>query len=430
MFSTCMVIFLFYGIAHADLKDGLVAYYPFNGNANDERGNGGNYGTVYGATLEVGRFGKQYSAYKFNGINNYIFSNGYNFVGSKMSVNVWIKTSNNDSDTSGKAIIELTNAVIYMSRNSYLGKIMTAFDGSTIGQTDHGTVSVNDDKWHLITCTNDGSTTSIYIDSKLDTKYGDIGIGGNVTQFTIGAISAKRAFWDGSIDDIRIYNRVLSESEITQLYQEGTNSSPIITSFTAIPKVGNPPLTVNFNISAKDLDGSIAEYRWDFDGNGKIDDTTILGEVTNTYFNLGLFNSKVTVVDNDGAKTKSKSIPIVVAHGPELIGKIDAYDFTDTSNTIHIDFKVSNTGNIAAPPFKVRFHLSENGKVVLPAFKEVDVTNGLNIGTNTLLQVDNTFAESIYGKYVLIFVDPVKQVAEIDETNNGTKVSIQPMETK
>jgi hypothetical protein len=45
---------LFFGItsAHADLTTGLVAYYPFNGNANDASGNGNN-GTVYGATLTL-----------------------------------------------------------------------------------------------------------------------------------------------------------------------------------------------------------------------------------------------------------------------------------------------------------------------------------------------------------------------------------------
>jgi len=52
----CLVLFLFCDIAHADLKYGLVAYYPFNGNANDESGNGNN-GTVNGATSTEDRFG-------------------------------------------------------------------------------------------------------------------------------------------------------------------------------------------------------------------------------------------------------------------------------------------------------------------------------------------------------------------------------------
>ena len=52
-------------------KDGLVGWWPFNGNANDESGNGNN-GTVNGATLSTDRNGVANSAYSFNGFNNFI----------------------------------------------------------------------------------------------------------------------------------------------------------------------------------------------------------------------------------------------------------------------------------------------------------------------------------------------------------------------
>ncbi|RKY55315.1 MAG: hypothetical protein DRP89_03575, partial [Candidatus Neomarinimicrobiota bacterium] len=52
-------------------NNGLVAYYPFNGNANDESGNG-NDGTVNGATLTTDRFGNENSAYSFDGVDDYI----------------------------------------------------------------------------------------------------------------------------------------------------------------------------------------------------------------------------------------------------------------------------------------------------------------------------------------------------------------------
>ena len=55
----------------ADFNEGLVAHYPFNGNANDESGNGNN-GIVYGATLTVDRFGNTNKAYDFNGSTTYI----------------------------------------------------------------------------------------------------------------------------------------------------------------------------------------------------------------------------------------------------------------------------------------------------------------------------------------------------------------------
>jgi hypothetical protein len=52
-------------------SNGLVGYWPFNGNANDESGNGNN-GTVNGATLTTDRFGNANSAYSFDGLNDYI----------------------------------------------------------------------------------------------------------------------------------------------------------------------------------------------------------------------------------------------------------------------------------------------------------------------------------------------------------------------
>ncbi|OAD18767.1 LamG domain protein jellyroll fold domain protein [Candidatus Thiomargarita nelsonii] len=55
----------------ADLNDGLVAYYPFDGNAQDESGNGNN-GTVHGAILTEDRFGNVESAYRFDGTNSFI----------------------------------------------------------------------------------------------------------------------------------------------------------------------------------------------------------------------------------------------------------------------------------------------------------------------------------------------------------------------
>ncbi len=83
----------------ADLNEGLVAYYPFNGNANDESGNG-NDGTVNGATVTVDRFGNTDSAYHFNGNGNatdsvqlpYTIINGLINITSS----VWIKSSNSD----------------------------------------------------------------------------------------------------------------------------------------------------------------------------------------------------------------------------------------------------------------------------------------------------------------------------------------------
>ena len=75
-------------------SNGLVGYWPFNGNANDESGNGNN-GTVSGATLTNDRNGIANKAYSFNGISDYITisSNALINITGSYSVSFWILTS-------------------------------------------------------------------------------------------------------------------------------------------------------------------------------------------------------------------------------------------------------------------------------------------------------------------------------------------------
>ena len=69
----CVVLLLFGAVemATADLQDGLVAYYPFCGNANDASGNSHD-GDVQGPILTADRFGNADSAYFFDGVNDNI----------------------------------------------------------------------------------------------------------------------------------------------------------------------------------------------------------------------------------------------------------------------------------------------------------------------------------------------------------------------
>jgi hypothetical protein len=87
---------VFIDIASADINTGLVAYYPFNGNANDQSGNG-NHGTVFEATLTTDRFGNDNSAYSFDGVNDYISVNDTPELsgGSPLvkTVSIWFKTN-------------------------------------------------------------------------------------------------------------------------------------------------------------------------------------------------------------------------------------------------------------------------------------------------------------------------------------------------
>ncbi len=209
---------------------------------------------------------------------------------------------------------------------------------------------------------------------------------------------------------------------------EFSNLSPAISSFTATRKSGNPPLSVTFVATAKDPDGTIASYNWDFDGDGKMDQTTLKGKVTHIYNELGIFNSSVTVVDNQGTETKSSAIPISIAYGPDLVGTVETYTFNKSTNTIHIDFKVTNQGDIPVNGFSITFNASNDGTTSAFKFNEAQVEK-LAVGESKSFSVDQTFRNPIYGRWVLILIDPNKEVAEINEKNNGSRVIVQSAPT-
>jgi hypothetical protein len=75
-------------LAQINLKNGLVACYPFNANAKDESGNNNN-GVVNGATLTTDRFGKANSAYGFNGSTQFIEVSATQFQNNNYSFSIW-----------------------------------------------------------------------------------------------------------------------------------------------------------------------------------------------------------------------------------------------------------------------------------------------------------------------------------------------------
>ena len=92
------------------------------------------------------------------------------------------------------------------------------------------------------------------------------------------------------------------------------NQPPQINSFTASPSSGTAPLTVNFTCDAVDPDGSVVEYRWDFEGDGQINTITTSNTATFTYNSGGTYTAKCTAVDNLGA-TAVATVTVKVIDG-------------------------------------------------------------------------------------------------------------------
>ena len=199
---------------------GMVAWWKLNGSANDDAGS--NIGTITNATAVTGQNGAANGAYAFNGSNAAIPTKSFDVSGS-ITVSAWVKPSVGSqsskivakhsgatnvqgtiADTTGYAQFEITAGGAYYSAYT-----------TTAGQLPAGA-------WTLVTGVYDRTTAAVYVNGAYVTSVPAAGaIATNALPWTIGALPSNTGNFNGSIDDARVYNRALTASEITMLYNKG-----------------------------------------------------------------------------------------------------------------------------------------------------------------------------------------------------------------
>jgi len=205
---------------------GLIAWFPFSSNAVDQSGNG-YVGTVHGATLTMDRFGNTNSAYSFNGSDNYI-STDINLVNqNKISLSAWFSTINSVSNSTdhptmiGSRLAQTRFTGLGFNEDGLYFDIMNDLYGLRIWDKSS---SPADGVWHQIVGTYDGKNGKIYFDGLLinsDTLSINTAIIQASVIFGLDQIQNNgNRYWKGSIDDIGIWNRVLTQEEITKLYNQ------------------------------------------------------------------------------------------------------------------------------------------------------------------------------------------------------------------
>lgn len=192
--------------------DSLVAYYPFNGNADDETGNGHD-GTVINATLTNDRDGNSNSAYFFNGTNATISCGAFSGY-SELSVSFWI---NLGSVSGVRSIMAFGTTLIGMINDKIVWQANGLGDNTV-----NGTSSLTTGIWYHVVVVHFGTganETLIYLNTNTDDdgQDSDDPATGNLY---IGSQTGTIRFFSGTIDDIRVYNRPLTTDEITDLYNE------------------------------------------------------------------------------------------------------------------------------------------------------------------------------------------------------------------
>jgi hypothetical protein len=203
------------------IPSSLIAYYPFNGNANDESMNG-NDGVVTDAILTFDRFSNNNSAYGFNGTSSKIQIPPDNFNwGSSYTISAWV---NFDSFTNSQCIFETWNSQFGINIFFHNGEIWNQIkmEGSNNNLIIDAS-SFNTNQWYFITVTFDGNTQCIYVDAELTGSQSTVGVfQSNDENIYIGYEDTYgERYFDGLIDDIRVFDCELLPDEINALYHEG-----------------------------------------------------------------------------------------------------------------------------------------------------------------------------------------------------------------
>ncbi len=212
-------------------KDSLKGWWPFLGNANDQSGNGNN-GTVNGATLTTDRFGNQNSAYDFDGVNDYISTNLSGITGqNSRTISFWFNSNNNTSGI--KTMVGYGEHASSAPQGSRFDCTMEYGKPSIdIGST-YASYAVNNvqNNWKFYTVafkSSYGTTVQaikLYIDGVLQQNPSILNTSilintGNLYKVFFGApyTNPSGNSFNGKLDDIGMWNRALTQQEITDLY--------------------------------------------------------------------------------------------------------------------------------------------------------------------------------------------------------------------
>lgn len=214
-------------------QNGIVAAYCFNGNANDASVNG-HHATVRGATLTSDRYGISNSAYYFDGIDDFIEFPPDSFLNDHFTHAAWVMPSSIPSAT---AVTRERSAAIISIGNHGADQFMKLSNepalnqfGFTTGGYQNGSGVVvlhknsqpNLNQWYHVVSVKNAYGMYLYINGVLIDSVAQSPTSTNYTTTPKAIIGARNGatmqHFHGKIDDVKLYNKPLSKSEIRKLY--------------------------------------------------------------------------------------------------------------------------------------------------------------------------------------------------------------------
>lgn len=272
----CFAVVLIACPAQGAIQDDLVAYWPLDGDFMD--GVGGHHGEERGSTpiaFEPAMFGE---GIRLNGENQFVEITGgavdaLDFVGESMSVSAWFTVDAFDTDW--QALIAKGEQTAWRVHRRG-GEPRMTFAGG-IGEAAAGGPDVTDGGFHHIAAISEaGVSTRVWVDGELVETGGvpNITLPTTNNRVRIGDNpSTNNREWEGFIDDVAIWNRVLTDEEIASIWSGGTGNSLAGLLNPGLPGDFNGDDVVNlddFNIMVGNFNGPGTFAEGDFDFNGRI----------------------------------------------------------------------------------------------------------------------------------------------------------------
>lgn len=251
----------------------LVARYAFEGDATDSSGNGNNGTLSGGPPFVAGRIGNQ--AVNFNGTNQYVTIPIP--IRTNFTIAFWVNTTANSTGTVWTTGLGMISGDVAGVANDFgISLITNGVVGFGVGNpntTLPSAVSINNGQWHhvAVTRTSSSGLMTVYIDGvQSATTNGPTGVRDAPAAMRIGSILSGGGFFSGSIDEVRIYNTVLSAAEINAL--ANPIAAPQITSFSgsatnyfgsagqifSVSASGSPPLSYQWLYQGTNLPSQTA----------------------------------------------------------------------------------------------------------------------------------------------------------------------------
>ncbi len=225
--------------------NGLVGWWPFSGNGNDISGNVNN-GIINGPTLTTDRFGVANSAYLFNGLNNYIeLGNIFGLSQNNgVSMSAWIFWNGSNGIDNHQYIFQIAsnpNGAITISDTGNLA--VNVLNCNCVNDTNIST-TINQNTWYHIVLTYDllNGIMKMYLNGNLintsqENMYTYYTVNNTPSRF--GNYHFNSHYFKGAIDEGALWNRALTQTEITALYT-GVLSSETFSNTTNFQLYPNP----------------------------------------------------------------------------------------------------------------------------------------------------------------------------------------------